>query len=90
MSKPYTHYAETAQSLNLKAAEWAKDKLKSLGINYPIHNSSLSDEENYERLRAYAEREACLVVEYLQKALSPAKQSETQTPNKTYKDWHDT
>ncbi len=67
MTKP--NFADGLQNLTLEqqAIEKAKATLKSQGIIWPVPDSKLSDRENYDRLIAYAEKEAALVVSLLRR-----------------------
>lgn len=73
----------------LEATQQAQAILKAKGIYFPLPDRGLSDEENHERIVKYAEQEAALVVEILNKA-SLAKPSEEPKPQKQWRDWNDT
>jgi hypothetical protein len=57
--------ALTMQDRQEKATKQAREHLADKGITYPYYDSSLSQEENYGRMLAYAEQEAALVVNYM-------------------------
>ena len=54
-----------------KAAEYAKQTLKTMGIEYPLSDEALSPAENYERIKSYAEQEAALIVQFMRMPSGP-------------------
>ena len=51
--------------VRMKATEWAKARLKDEGHHYPLHDKNKSPAENYDAIRAYGEREARYIKQYL-------------------------
>jgi hypothetical protein len=70
MSKPYIDHAETFAKQQ-KAMEQARANLESRGVFYPVGDSSISPEENYQRLMEYSEIEAHEIVKMLREPSGP-------------------
>ena len=70
MSKPYIDHAQTFAKQE-RAIRIARERLEAKGIVYPIRDSSLSPEENYNRLMTYSEIEAREIVAVLREPSGP-------------------
>ena len=63
--------AKKRGEMHQKAIAYAKQRLEADGINYPVYDASVSAEENYGRMLAYAEQEAALVVQFMKEPSGP-------------------
>jgi hypothetical protein len=59
------------QELQKKALQRARADLSAQGLECPLYDGSMTGEENYERMRAYSEKEAALVVQYMRTPSGP-------------------
>lgn len=66
-------YIDPTQALALqeRAAKEARERLNARGIHYPINDSSISPDENYQRLMKYSELEAHEIVKILRQPSGP-------------------
>lgn len=72
----------------LEATQKAQEILKAKGVYFPLPDRELSDEENHERIVRYAEQEAALVIQLLNKT-SIAKPTDEVKPKKQWAPWAD-
>ena len=70
MTKQYIDHAQILAKQQ-RAIEQAKERLKARGIYYPICDSNLSYDENYERLMKYSALEAEEIVKILREPSGP-------------------
>lgn len=69
--KPQFANAMLMQDRQEKATISAREHLREKGISYPLYDSTLSMEENYGALLAFAEQEAALVVQFMKEPSGP-------------------
>lgn len=69
-------------TLQKQCKEKAVDQLKSMGIMYPVYDSSITNQANYMRLIEYRMRESALIIEYMTLSCSPKKASNDGKNNK--------
>lgn len=86
MSAAHTSHRERAQDLQEKALQWATERLKAMGVRYPIPDNNLSAGDNLERIRAYGELESKLVHDYLNQSSTEKPKPQ---PTKSRNDWRD-
>ena len=84
--KPQHEYAMSSQDRQEKATLQAKASLKSQGIEQPVWDPNLTPEVNYENLKAYSEREAGLIVQFMRQPSGP-RPIELDTTNER-KEWN--
>ena len=56
------------KSFQERCSDRAKASLKSVGIEYPLYDSSVSAQTNYKRMIEYRLKESALIVEYMASA----------------------
>jgi hypothetical protein len=73
MAQPKPHYANanTLVEKQEQAMEEARRQLAKEGIVYPVFDPTLTADENYGRMLAYAEQESHLIVEIMRRPVNP-------------------
>lgn len=82
----YYDKVKQSQDLSKRAIDWAIERLRSKGLSYPLYNSKMSSEENYEAMRRYSEQEATLVAEYMRNS-SSTQTKDVKVASLPYKQW---